>query len=318
MEKRAESAVEARIAELLSGMPAGEQVTCLLNELKRVRTTLLRSDWHAAFEAALRMLTEKYGDSVRILVEEELGIEPPRADFIVLINDGEVKLRESIFRHFSKHNILEYKNPNDTLNESVLWKAYGYAGHYIWEQRAEAEEVTITLFRATRNGAMFERLKGRGQLTETDSSGVYEVTGLSGIRTRIIITDELKGKEYAACRALSDRPAEEDIRTLLNAEDETERARAHVILNLLAAKHPKVIEQIRKEKDMSDKWMEIFKDEIAEKVNEGWKTGRNEGQLYAYNNMVRDGDITIERAASKLGMTVEQFEAAVEKLMVVA
>ena len=81
---------------------------------------------------------------------------------------------------------------------------------------------------------------------------------------------------------------------------------------------------------MSDKWMEIFKDEIAEKVNEGrnegwkegrnegWKTGRNEGQIYAYNNMVATGLITAEQAAGALNMTVEEFRKAADKVMVVA
>ena len=38
-----------------------------------------RSDWHAGFEAALRIGTHKYGDNVTIRTERILGEEPPRA-----------------------------------------------------------------------------------------------------------------------------------------------------------------------------------------------------------------------------------------------
>ena len=48
------------------------------------------------------------------------------------------------------------------------------------------------------------------------------------------------------------------------------------------------------------------------------REGKMQGQLLAYYNMVKDGDITVERAASKLGMSVTEFKKAVEKLMVTA
>ena len=67
------------------------------SELKRLRASMLRSDWHAAFEAALSLTTQKYGNAVRVLVEEELGIDPPRADFIVLIEEPGFRMQEEIY-----------------------------------------------------------------------------------------------------------------------------------------------------------------------------------------------------------------------------
>ena len=60
---------------------------------------------------------------------------------------------------------------------------------------------------------------------------------------------------------------------------------------------------------MTAKWMEIFKDEIA--------VERAEARIQAYAEMVDDGDLSIERAAEKLGMTVQEFQSAAEKLKVV-
>ena len=81
-----------------------------------------RSDWHTGFEALLRIETYKYGNSIRLLTEEVLGEEPPRADYVVLIEDKKVEFDKDIFKIFRKHNILEYKNPHDSLNERVIRK----------------------------------------------------------------------------------------------------------------------------------------------------------------------------------------------------
>ena len=46
---------------------------------------------------------------------------------------------------------------------------------------------------------------------------------------------------------------------------------------------------------------------------EGRNEGRDEGQFLAYSEMVNDGDISIEKAASKLGITPEQFRKRMDE-----
>ena len=48
------------------------------------------------------------------------------------------------------------------------------------------------------------------------------------------------------------------------------------------------------------------------------KRKEREGKIQAYAEMVDDGDLTVERAAEKLGMTVQEFQRAVENLKVTA
>jgi predicted HTH domain antitoxin len=60
----------------------------------------------------------------------------------------------------------------------------------------------------------------------------------------------------------------------------------------------------------ADLLKEIFKDEIGEKE----QSARTEGKIQAYAEMVDDGDLTVERAAEKLGMTIQEFQRAVEKI----
>ena len=62
------------------------RISELLAELKELQATP-RSDWHAGFEALLHIEAHKYGGRVQIKTEHLLGEEPPRVDFVVLINE---------------------------------------------------------------------------------------------------------------------------------------------------------------------------------------------------------------------------------------
>ena len=257
----------------------------------------------------MNLTTKKYGDAIRILVEEELGIDPPRADFIVLIEKPGFRMKEEIFGHFREHNILEYKNPKDKLDESVVWKATGYAGLYISQRGVKADQTTITIFRASWDRAFYKKLMASGRVEKDVEPGVYILTGYSEIVTRIIITDELEGEEYAAYRALSEKPKEIDLKTLIkdSGEDESTRAYVRVILNLVAEKNPGLIEDLKgRDKEMNEQMKLIFKKELDEKFAEG--------KILSYYDMVQDGDITIEKAASKVGLTVNEFKEAVKKI----
>ena len=107
-----------------------ERIAQLRAELKELQA-VPRSDWHAGFEALLRIDMHRYGSRVRIETEKILGEEPPRADYLVVKGEAGLEMEDEIFRVFRMHNIIEYKNPHDTLNERTLRKACGYANFYI-------------------------------------------------------------------------------------------------------------------------------------------------------------------------------------------
>ena len=81
-----------------------QRIAELRAELKELEATP-RSDWHAGFEALLRIETHKYGDKVHISTEEEIGEVPPRTDFVILVEDEKVEWEKAIFRIFRKINI---------------------------------------------------------------------------------------------------------------------------------------------------------------------------------------------------------------------
>ena len=201
-----------------------QRIKELLAELKELRATP-RSDWHAGFEALLRIETHRYGDLVRISTEEEIGEVPPRADFVILVEREKVDLEKEIFNIFRKINILEYKNPADSLNERVIRKICGYANLYIGtaehEGNVPSNEVTISIFRAVKNPELFDKMEKNGNLEQDATSGIYHVKGYTDLPFQIIITSELEGEEYAAYRALTDKAEQADVESIvINAENE--------------------------------------------------------------------------------------------------
>ena len=187
----------------------------IYEELKELRAALPRSDWHKAFEALLRFTTYKY-KGITITPELEIGIEPPRADYVVLTEEEEQEFEESIFKIFRRINIIEYKNPHDDLNLRVLHKIIAYARFLIGTAAHEGdvppEQVTISIFRAVKNADLFQDLEQNGKLTPTDVKGIYRVIGITELPFQIVITSELEGSEYAAYRALTDEAKEDDVR----------------------------------------------------------------------------------------------------------
>ena len=202
-----------------------EEARLLAARLKELRATP-RSDWHREFERILRIEAEPYGGDVQITAEHTLGVDPPRADFLIL-DDRKRMMRESgkgIFQIFREHNIVEYKNPNDVLDGRTLRKTCGYANLYISAagHAGDVPEggVSVSVFRAVKPRALFSKLEGDGMLEPSGTPGVYKVKGMTDLPFQIVITDELEGGEYAAYRALSDHAAEQDMEALVRAGQE--------------------------------------------------------------------------------------------------
>ena len=132
------------------------------------------NDWHSWFYILLNIVLHRFkNDAVKILREVVLGAMPPRADFVV-IEEGEiVDLGLDVFKFFRKFNILEFKNPDDELSDSVLWKVVGYAGFFIEHFSAPAQELTLTLFRGAKPVKLLKEL---GNCVKEDPvKGIYHI-----------------------------------------------------------------------------------------------------------------------------------------------
>ena len=326
----------------ISALSEKEKKTCLesLRVVFRKLKAAPRSDWHAGFESILRIDTHKYGKRIKINTEHYLGVEEPRADYLILTEEDHL-LREEllqdkeIFHIFRGHNIIEYKNPHDSLNTRTIRKIIGYANLYIGEAEHEGDipenDVSISIFRSKRNERLFKDLYEKKKLVNGETKGIYYIVGMVDIPFQIVITSELVGEKYAAYRALNDHADQKDVEIIIEnggkANDSAVQNHYHTLVNLIGTKNPGIIEDfIRRAQGMRDVLMEIMKPyfdekldiavkervdkevkEIQEKANETMKikvveTTRN--NLFEY---VQDGDMVLEKAARRANQSVPEF-----------
>ena len=287
----------------------------LLAELKELQATP-RSDWHAGFEALLRIETHGYENKIHIRTEEEIGVIPPRTDFVILVEDEQVEFEKAIFKIFRRINILEYKNPHDSLNERIIRKVCGYANLYIGAAEHEGdrptEQVTVSIFRAVKNPELFQKMEENGTLVQSETPGIYHVEGIVDLPFQIVITSELKGEEYAAYRALTDKANASDVERIIEEigrqSDDIVREHYRVLIKLVIEKNPQFIEVIRRDRAMEDILMEIVKDKVDEKISTAEVAKEQETLALSIKNLMINLKFTAEQAMDALSIPATQRE----------
>lgn len=105
--------------------------------------------WHSAFYATMQIELEEDKDKLIFEAEHLLGEKPMQIDVVIIKKMTAQPIRKNIGHIFRKHNIIEYKSPDDYLSINDFYKAYGYACFYQSDTEKIAEidpkEITITL-----------------------------------------------------------------------------------------------------------------------------------------------------------------------------
>ena len=253
-----------------------------------------------------------------ILPEVKLGAMPPIADFIVVKEDSIVDLGLEVFSFFRKYNIIEFKSPDDELSIFVLWKVVAYAGFFIYRDRVPDDEITLTLIRAAKPIKLFKDLESRGAKimdgsVDGPAKGIYTIENWDDhFPIQIIVSTELEGNEYAFFRTISKKPAVGDIKLIVEmADKETDpviRQFLKEYLDKLSDMNKEIVEEAKgRDSEMKNAWMNIFEPEINEKVDTAVTIARADERKTVYFTLVQDGDLTLERAAEKSGMSTDEF-----------
>lgn len=95
---------------------------------KGTEKTLLQ--WHPAFYAGIRIEFREEAEKLVFENEHQLGTKPKEIDVLIIKKNSSDRIRKNIGRIFRKHNILEYKSPDDYFSVDDFYKTYGYACFY--------------------------------------------------------------------------------------------------------------------------------------------------------------------------------------------
>ena len=104
--------------------------------------------WHPVFGAALRITLQDEMQYLEMHEEHLLSKKPLQMDILIIKKLQEVQIKKTIGRIFRKHNIIEYKSPDDSLSVNDFYKVYGYACIYQSNtdriKEIDPEELTLT------------------------------------------------------------------------------------------------------------------------------------------------------------------------------
>ena len=151
-----------------------------------------RIAWHQGFYGALEIELRANKEQLTFTPEWQLSKEPMRVDMLVVEKTPDVIIENEIGSIFRRHNLFEYKSPEDSLSIDEFYKAVGYV--FLYKATADhvdgrpLDEMTLSLVRDVPPEKLFRALEAQGFTIKEAKPGVYYVEGSIWFPTQIIVT----------------------------------------------------------------------------------------------------------------------------------
>lgn len=283
-----------------------------------------RLQWHSGFSAALRVELEDELDELCIEDEHMLSKKPMQIDVLVVKKKGEQPIRKNIGRIFRKHNIIEYKSPEDYLSINDFYKVYGYTCFYQSETKRvkdiPPEEITMTFICNHYPQKLLEHLKKfKGIEVEKQEAGLYYLLGDSFPIQLVIVKELSKEENYWLQNLRCNLKTGEEIQEVVRRYEQVKhKAYYSDVMNLIVRANQR---QMEEEKNMCEALNELFAEELKEADlrgrKEGRKEGRSVGQIEKLKELVQKKlakNQSIEKIADDLVEDVEVIRKIVKEL----
>ena len=211
-----------------------------------------------------------------------LSSKPMAIDVLIIKKKDAEPIHKNIGKIFRKYNIIEYKSPSDSLSVDDFYKVYGYTNFYKADtgkvNEIPIQELTITLVSKRYPRELIRHLKEvRHYTIDNPEEGIYYVIG-DILPIQILVTNRLSPERNLWLYSLTDTLEDMSVtRQLLedykkNKENQLYQAVMEIIV--------KANENRLKEgkRDMCNALLELMKDELDEKREEGIKEGESLGE----------------------------------------
>lgn len=230
--------------------------------------------FHYGFYGAIKVIYEAFRASYSFLQEQQLGDEPVRLDMLAVRKDEKSVLDDPIGRFFKKHNILDYKSPDDALSINDFYKAQGYACIYKSVGRVNeirGEDLTVSIFRHTYPREMFSMLTEEGRGTISPYPGIYHVTGPLMVPAQVVVMSQLPDGEYEALKVLTRGAKETDVVKFLEDNKDNQEAADDIsaILRVSIAANEELFQKLREAGIMVGAVERLFQKEFDAARDEG-------------------------------------------------
>ena len=320
--KRTEEKVKEESVEEVKTLEEGEKyekAVAFENALELTKSKETKLQWHPAFYAEIQIELEEEAWNLVFENEHQLGTKPKEVDILVVKKNENIPIQKNIGRLFRKHNIIEYKSPDDTLGINDFYKVLGYSYFYKADTKEEnvirIEELTVTFVCRRYPRKLIKHLKQQGDKVLAVEPGIFYIKG-EKVPVQLIVTSRLSEEKNFWLKNLTD-----DLKSKRTAGKIVEEYDKHKndiyyrsVMDIIVRANRTMF---REEYGMCDAMMEILKDRIdvlEQKAREdgeklGKREGKNEGIRLTKMIMRMDAEgLDCVAIAEKCLITVEEVK----------
>ena len=262
--------------------------------------------WHPAFYAGIQIELSEEADRLTFENEHHLGTKPKMIDILIIKKESEYQIRKNIGKIFKKHNIIEYKSPEDYLGVDDFYRVYAYACFYKSDtQRADSitiRDITITFACYKYPRKLIRHLeKQKGCRIVLSEPGIYRIEG-DIISMQLLLLSKLSPQENLWLSSLGRRLTDMALTDQLVAEYQKHRNNTlyQSVMNLIVQTNNDTFEEA---KMMCEALLELFKDELDVAKAEAIKEGRKEGHEKGREEGLEEGISALVKTCNELHQT---------------
>ncbi len=270
-----------------------------------------KKQWHMGFYGAIELEFREDKDFLEFHQEYQLSKKPLAMDMLVVRKNRDVALKNSIGKLFRKHNIIEYKSPNDSLGIDQFFKGIAYICLYKSLGKSadeiKVEDLTLTFVRERYPAKLIGRLQAlECEITE-EYPGIYYVTKNLLFPVQIVVTGQLTPEEHLSLSILSEKAEAKNARMFLETmslmREKDDRENIDAVLRVSVTANKRIYDVIKEENVMNDALRDLMKDEIEE----GRAEGRTEGRLEAIRALMKNLKLSAEQAMESIGIPKNEY-----------
>ena len=232
----------------------------------------LKTQWHPAFVSAMQLELKEDAQYLNFTSEYNLNTKPLEVDLLIVKKEKDVELKNEIGKIFRKHNIVEYKSPDDSMNLNTYMKVIAYACLYkAYEERVDdisLDEITITMVRERKPEKLFQWFENNGYQVEEVFKGIYYVIQETSFITQIIVSKQLSKENQKWLTLLSGDLDRADVARVVSQieslTEENEKRHGDSVLQVAMQENEEVFNEIREDGNMCEALRKFFEPELNE------------------------------------------------------
>ena len=285
--------------------------------------------WHLGFCAAMELELREYADKLEFHREYPLSRKPLLIDLLVVEKTDDFEITNDIGQIFQKHNIMEYKSENDTLNEDTYFKVMAYAYLYKSSEKhigdIDINSVTVTFVRERKPEKLLRWFSDNNYKVYEKTRGIYYVEKDGFIKTQVVVTAEVGEKEHIFLKTLKRGLRRSTVDNFLDEafglHEPFEKDCINSLLGIMVSSNQELFDSIKNGGTgiMNEVLREFFKDEIKANEEQAMKKGIEQGieqgiERGRIETLYNDCNMSVPDIAKKVSKSEEYVKEIIKKI----